>query len=536
MSETQTISSVGATGRHEDRGYHAFLDAVQQQFEGLAGPLFLVDVPGPTLWAQYLDGFAATYRQHHTCSACRQFVEQYAGLAIVAEHGQVVSALWTPDIIAAAPRYLQLGLQAMATAVASARIAGFFLTERPMLGKRVTGAWQHLALSVPAARRHTSPLLTAFQRTAERNEDYKTVSRAIGEFTAAQFETVVRVCQSEALYRSEKVLGQAEWLHALKVKVEAAPKPYRRNLVWQAVALAPAGFCHPRASMVGTLLDDVAAGLPFDTIKRRFDAKMHPLQYQRPQAAPTAGAIKQAEEVVAKLGIARSLQRRYATLADVTTWRWTPPVRGTAAPPTTVFGHLTPKGASDVATMVVQGPRLTWRKFAADFLPTADRLQVNLPALGHYITLTTAVDADAPPILQWDREDARNPAAWYVWHGGSSASQYGLQAGWADVVGITPKPSAWNAAVPSAHQGEAYLFMVAGAHETRRGGLAIFPETLRAELHGVRSVIEAFSNRGELDDVAGDHAIGLQFAEGSPVTVRVTSGPVITEHVIDRWE
>ena len=67
--------------------------------------------------------------------------------------------------------------------------------------------------------------------------------------------------------------------------------PAADNLTWLAVATAPAGFCHVRSSMIGTLLEDVAAGMPFDAIKQRFDAKMHPLQYQRPTAMPSVPSI-----------------------------------------------------------------------------------------------------------------------------------------------------------------------------------------------------------------------------------------------------
>ena len=107
----------------------------------------------------------------------------------------------------------------------------------------------------------------------------------------------LKLLKSEALYRSEKVLGQAQWLYDLHRAL-----PSRRNrdhVLWRAVAAAPAGFCHPRSSMIGTLLEDLAAGMPFDDVSRRFAEKMHPLLYQRPQAAPSAGNIAQAEKIVA---------------------------------------------------------------------------------------------------------------------------------------------------------------------------------------------------------------------------------------------
>ena len=38
---------------------------------------------------------------------------------------------------------------------------------------------------------------------------------------------------------------------------------YRRNLFWLTVALAPAGWCHVKNTMIGSLVEDLADGLPF---------------------------------------------------------------------------------------------------------------------------------------------------------------------------------------------------------------------------------------------------------------------------------
>ena len=74
--------------------------------------------------------------------------------------------------------------------------------------------------------------------------------------------------------------------------------------------------------MIGTLLEDLATGMDFATVSARFAAKMHPLKYLRPQAAPRAGNIADAEKIVAKLGIARSLERRFARIDEIETL-WT---------------------------------------------------------------------------------------------------------------------------------------------------------------------------------------------------------------------
>lgn len=106
--------------------------------------------------------------------------------------------------------------------------------------------------------------------------DFTAVMRALQEFTPSVLEQALRLSQTDSLYRSEKILGQAQWLHDLQATFPTVPYNLHRNLIWRAVALAPAGFCHPRSSMIGTLLEDLAAGMPFDQVAERFARKMHP--------------------------------------------------------------------------------------------------------------------------------------------------------------------------------------------------------------------------------------------------------------------
>src|SRR5262249_16422363 len=142
----------------------------------------------------------------------------------------------------------------------------------------------------------------------------------------------------------------------------------RENLLWLAVATAPAGFCHVRSSVVGSLLEDIQDGKPFDAVKRAFDEKMSPLQYQRPTAPPSDGNIKQAEEPGAKPGSAGALRRRYARLEDLQTiWR---PFAEPEATPDGVFGHLREKKRD--APLRATGSTMTWEKFARTVLPNAE--------------------------------------------------------------------------------------------------------------------------------------------------------------------
>lgn len=574
---TSTVSSpdMGGPDDRGDRDYEGFRARIQARFlanldEG-GRSLFTTDAGThgniidfhEDLFDAYLGSLPPADRLYHTCSSCRRFFETYGHLVTIDESGRTRPAIWDERD---APPYYQSAVAKVAQLVRRAKVTGVFLSDEPIWGtpenrSAKTGAWwTHFAVTPPGSAIHRHALLSASQAMAEKREDHGAVGRALAEFPAKVVERAVTFLESEALYRAEKVIGPAKWLRDLHAARDAAKgADARDNLVWRAVAKAPPGFAHPRSSMVGTLLEDIAEGLPFSEASRRFAAKMHPLQYQRPQAAPSAGNIAEAEKIVEKLGIARSLLRRFARLEEVTAiWRPSEGRSAKSGPATQsgvgggtggnvggVFGHLTPKGA-DLAPIAdaigLPAATMTWVKFRDTVLPTAESIEFYVPVgRANYTALVTAVDPDAPPILQWDRDDRRNPVSWYLYHHGSPATQWGLTGGrWAKVTAATPNPAHW-AADPGdfSHHGESILFVLDGAKDSQKSGLALFPETLRSELHAIRATIEAFSARGEIEGRDEASACGVLFSKSGGTwdgRFRVTARGVRREYRLDRWD
>jgi hypothetical protein len=532
--QTQMITSDvhPSRGNVDDEKYRLYLARVQQRFDAalMRGPLFQTDA-GENLWEAYLDAYHPDVRPYHNCNACRKFIEHFGGLVTIDEHGATQSALWD---LADCNRGEEDAIAKMLQIVNRANVTGPFLATSTELGTAVTGAWRHLAVEVP--KRLVCSADKANQRVAEKREDFKTVLRALREFPAAIVNQALGLLKSEALFRSEKVVGAAQWLSALHTAIERAPLHghgrLRENVVWRFVAEAPAGFCHPRSSMIGTLLEDIAAGKSFEQAARSFRVKMDPMFYQRPQAPPTAGNIARAEKLVEELGIAPSLARRFARVEELhALWKPAAPRETPAAGG--VFGHLLPTPPA-ARVMDAKAGSITWEKFARVVLPEAKRIETLIPYRGPFFAILTAVDADAPPILQWDRPERRNPFSWYTHRDGSPAVQWLLTPGeWRDVTAITLNPSGWFEAL--SHHAKAAIAVIAGARDTQRGqGSAIFPETLRSELHEVRATIEAFSRKAELAGREEATACGLTVVGA---TFRVTDGSGCrTEYWIDRWD
>lgn len=547
MNTTTSGSNSGhehVMSRVRDDEFPRVAEYVRENLSTFKPPFFRTATKN--LYRAYLRGFAVAERQSHTCNACRHFIEKYGSLVSVLPDGTKTSVFWGQH----APEPYRKSVAAMAKLVEEAPIEDVFLSSDRRWGAQTDRDparncyWSHFLVDNPAVFEH--PLLSADQRMAERREEYGMLERGLSEFSYVTVDTAVTLLQSEDLYRGEKILGVAEWLQGVQQSLGRRINADRRaNLLWAAVASAPAGFCHVKASMIGSLLEDIQRGLPIAIVKRRFAEKMDPLKYQRAQVPPKAGNVAQAEVVVEKLRAAGALDRRFAKLEDIQKI-WTPrplkPARRVAHLATTrgIFASL----AAQVPSTRIQDAGaspvpMTWEKFARTVLPTAESIECYVPHTANFIALVTASNPHSTPILQWDREDERNTVSWYVYNGKSQAYRWNLQGGsWCKVNAVSTLPSSWGSNPPPNH-GRGAILILDGArdlHHTASGGF--FTEMLKSEFHGVRSTLEAYMLKAPIDGKTEASACGIDLRQGGTwdVVVRVISRGVSRSYSLQRWD
>jgi hypothetical protein len=514
--KTKLTSAVAV---ESDNDYRSFEQFTSQRIAAAIGPLFETDASG--LFEAYLAGIPAEYRQHYTCHACRRFIERYGGLVRLTEDGKPDPVLFNAG--ATIPPFFVPSVTVMEAKVRRAKVTGVYLDSAPVWGTPQTGDWSHLSGS-PATPYRASALKNASQAMAEKREEYGMLCRGIADFPLEAVVQAVRVLEADVVDRSEKTLGVGQWFLKLHRDIEGIKGPARNNRIWLAVATAPTGWAHVRTTMIGTLLEDVILGMPFERIKERWASKMHPLQYQRPTAI-SDGQLKAANEAVAKLGSAGALQRRFARLSDVTAlWkpRDVPPIEAPSGGG--AFDHLLAK-RSAIKEVELPPAKMGWEKFLATVLPTAFRLECYVPHSGGFFGLVTAANPDAPPILQWDGLDghARNPVSWYFHHPVGQAYQWNLQgATWTTVTAVFLKPCYWQEPAKFGHQGRGVYFSLTGCKDMRNSvGGGFFPETLRSEYHGIRSAMEAYATSAAVAGCDEGDANGICLGEKMDLRVRV---------------
>lgn len=547
MEQTATSADV-CIGDHEAE-YPRLLKLMQRRAYELtahsAPAVFKTDAPA--LFELYLNALPGD-RQYHTCNACRHFIQRFGSLVTIDAQGSQHAALWPDAIHDGEYPYYADAINAVRSAVERAKVIDVHHSAETVWGTPETGPWSHFAITAPLHLVHKGRIVqtgqpeTPYQATAERRQDYQTMIKALQEFSIETIDSAVALLRTDALYRSEKCLGAAEWLRDVMTDRNATKDSRRRaNLLWRAVATAPVGYAHPRSSMIGTLLEDIHAGLPTADVQAKFAAKMHPLQYQRPQALPSAGAIAQAEKIVVGMGIEPSLRRRFARNGELQTV-WTPRATETPKSSSGVFADLKAKDKlPHAADPHVRATAITWEKFARTILPDAERIEMLMPRIGGFCAFLTAADQDAPPIIQWDNPEKRNPVTWFVYHGGSEPARWSLSAGsWVAVNAISLQPNMWQEGF--GRHGAGALFVLEGARHNNfpTGGNCLFPEFLRSELHQVRSVIEAHSKRSTIEGADLGSACGLIFQKQRSSrpsdVIRVHMRGASADYTLDRWD
>ncbi|NFN93511.1 hypothetical protein FDB28_05265 [Clostridium botulinum] len=540
MNKEQLTSSDGAGNGvyiNNNDQYPDFEKLVNEYFNLMINKrnkLFTTKCEG--LFDTYLENLPQEARQHYNCSTCRKFINKYGGLVTISDMGEIESAIWNDSDV---PEFFVSSVKAMKNMVLKSKVNGVFLSKNQTLGQAIAGGWNHLSVTLPSQMVYKSRLTSAGQAMAEKLEDFRILTDGLLEYPIEAVDQAVIILKTESLYRSEKCLGVAEWLKDLHIKyINMKNNENKNNIIWLAVATAPSGFCHIKSTMIGTLLDDIVAGLSFDSVSRRFAEKMHPLQYQRPQVPPTAGNVAEAEKIVKKLGIQKSFNRRFAILEELNKI-WTPKEKQESLKNKGIFSHIITKKKKVQPKIDIPTITMTWRKFSETILPFAQEIEY-LVKEGKYnfSAILTAVHEDAPPIFQWDREEKRNPFSWYVYVNGSDYSRWNIPTGYCKVTGICMQPSMWYD--DNFHQGKSVFFILEGAKDNRgkNSGNCLFPEMLKSELRQIRSTIEAYSKNEDIEGYNEASACGIKLeCNGSwDAVFKVTTNTGTATYKLDRWD
>lgn len=301
--------------------------AVQKQFDHMkAHQLFRVVVDKDLLYATYLENFPEgtnpkhKERTEHDCNCCKSFIRAVGGVVAII-NGELVS-IWDVKV----DNFYQEVADAMAKLVNGQMIDNLFLHTEPVagvdknFGKDEDGTVQeytHFFLKLPTA--NVCQGAEIGPRLSESRSSKDVLLRSLTELTLESIDTVLELIAQNSLYRGEEQKFVVSEFRKIKVefnKIETGPE--KDNFAWLKSTSLPASVSRIRNSAVGTLLTDLSEDKDLEYAVKSFESKVAPTNYKRPTTLVTKAMIENARKTVADLGLESALERRYATLQDIT--------------------------------------------------------------------------------------------------------------------------------------------------------------------------------------------------------------------------
>lgn len=512
------------------------------------GPaLFVVD-PGPLMYPEFIDGLPEDVREEHNCRACADFIERTGHQVFISADGEVIPAYWDHTVV---PAMYKPAVKAIQKRVAKGSIMFQLFTDREVIGTAYdTFPHFHLKHECQACIVETTELENADQSKAFSREDHRNLLRSLFDFNITILRQVKHLLDNDQIPNGQIIADRLNWLIKIQIDLERAVigNGRRKNIIWRYVAEAPAGWCAVRGSILGKMLRSMKEGEELETIIAEFAERAKAENYMRATAAPTEGNLNRAEKIIASLDLKESLERRYAALDEVPTI-WSPAAEKADAKHIKgagVFDALRSstkrKKPVEVENTTVDIVTVTFAKFRDKVLPNARKLEMYIVrGNGPFAGCMTAVHPDANPILQWDADDQRNPLSLYAYNGGSAPEHWGLTANtWVEIKGIMLAPYMMHNEQAHSKHPRGALLILDGARDSENTDLALFANTLRAELHEIRTTIEAYSNSATMgESPEGQLVQGFMLNDqqkGLRVRVRVTTDLGSAIYLIDRWD
>ncbi len=289
--------------------------------------LFEVEVDKDELWNLYLNSFPAgkneVYRERrwHDCSCCRQFIKAI-GNAVVLKNN-VIHTIW--DFRTDDDTY-QPVLDALSLFVKSKTVSDVYISKFKKIGtdhnfeeleNGKVQQWDHFYLELPnefvdRGSRSIGDIQGGFRDTKN------VFKRSLDEISEDSILTVLELVSQNSLYKGEEWKGVLSEFHKYKKEYDKITEEKKNNYAWEKSVIAGSVIGRIRNHSIGTLLINISDGMDLDLAVKKYEQIVAPSNYKRPKAIFTKKMLEDAKNTIAELGYMDSLERRFATLDDIT--------------------------------------------------------------------------------------------------------------------------------------------------------------------------------------------------------------------------
>jgi hypothetical protein len=402
--------------------FSLFAAAVHAQFVAMSKhELFVVNIEGDAVYEAYQNAFPAgtneIFRQarEHECSTCKNFIRNIGNVVAIID-GKIVT-VW--DVRCGDPTYDTVA-EALNQLIRARQIKSIFRAEMPSYGVQKNSEpnatpggpaiiWDHF-FTGKIDKKHFAGDQAATQ-IGEANGKVQVFRRGMTEITRNAVETVQELLTTEgALYRGQEFAASFGLFVGLQDRYISMPSQAEADMfIWANFNAKGATL---RNTAFGTLLINLSEGMDVEAAVKQWETVMAPTNYKRPTALITPRMVDDATKTIEQLGIEPSLQRRFATVEDVS-------VNDILFVDNGVRSKMKDGGVKGLLMDVAEKQRPIPEMFVPVDISIADFMATVLPQAktmsllvknehqANFVSLTAPVDNTAPYIFKWD-----NAFAW----------------------------------------------------------------------------------------------------------------------------
>ena len=436
-----------------------FVKAIQknlQQMSKDSSRLFTVNVDTEELYNLYLDSFPAgtneiyRERREYDCSCCRHFIRD-VGNVVSIKNGEL-HTIW--GINPVSDDKYNVVAAALDAYVKQKAVLGVFLKKekrigtpenREMLPTGKINKYEHFFVDLPEICIFKECYGHTLEGDLSQFRDVRNVfKRSLDEISKESVDTVLELIAQNSLYKGAEWKKQLTEFKNYQKEYGKLTDEQKELWIWEKSIAAGAVIGKIRNHSIGTLLVNISEGMDLDLAVRKYEQIVAPVNYKRPKAIFTKKMLENAKKTITELGYMDSLQRRFATLDDIT-------VNNILFSNKDAAKRIT--GAMDLFDEMEQDVAIDPKRFskveeisAEDFiknvLPVAKELEVYLENkhIQNMVSLIAPEIADAKTMFKWN-----NGMSWaYTGNITDSDIKENVKAAGGSVTGIVRFSIQWN--------------------------------------------------------------------------------------------
>ena len=416
--------------------------------------LFEVGVDKDEMWNTYLDSFPTgtneifRKRREYDCSCCRQFVKQI-GSAVVIKNNKL-ETIW--DLGIHDDKFEPVA-KAMSDFVRRHCVTDVYVSKFKKVGTEYNyeqyedgtmKKWEHFQIIlddkfVDKTARSIGDIKGGFRDTKN------VFKRSLDEISMDALETVLELINSNTLYKGEEWKTILMEFKRYKKEYEKLSSDDVRDLYsWENSVKAGIAIGRIRNHSIGTLLVNVSNDMDLDTAVKKYEQIVAPANYKRPKAIFTKKMLEDAKKTISELGYMDSLNRRFATLDDITVNNIlfsNKDVAKRISDSSDIFGELE-KQAVVNPRKFSRVEEITANDFIKNVLPSAKEVEVLVENKhsNNFVSLIAPCNKDSKSMFKWN-----NGLSWaYSGNITDSDMKQNVKAAGGNVDGVLRFSIQWN--------------------------------------------------------------------------------------------